>query len=124
MKILRTVVENTIIYATPIILLALIVIGKFEARRVRLALVDETKDRNTRLDKIHALVNSDMGRQKRMVMQQAERIARMTSDPGDIAFAQEAREIYEEHMSRQKDSDSIDSIDSPINGGSNENSQP
>ncbi len=74
---------------------------KYDAKRVREALALETKQHNRKLDEIHALVNSDMAKQKKLAVRQAERIAALTKDPKDVELAKEAKILYDEHLARQ-----------------------
>lgn len=60
--------------------------------------VDEAKIVN---DETHILVNSNMGIQLKISMGLANRLAKITKTPEDIADALETKRIYEDHMKKQ-----------------------
>ena len=66
----------------------------------------ENKKTITVVEKIHTLVNSNMGGQLRVNMLQARRIAELTKLPSDVELATESERLYNEHMAKQKIVDS------------------
>jgi hypothetical protein len=60
--------------------------------------VDEAKSVN---DATHILVNSNMGIQLKIAMGLANRLAKITKSPEDIADAVETKRIYDDHMKKQ-----------------------
>jgi hypothetical protein len=75
---------------------------------VRRALVDNNESTTIRLDglavstdKIHVLVNSNMGVQLRISSTALRRIADLTKDPADVRIADEAERLAMDHESKQ-----------------------
>jgi len=60
--------------------------------------VDDAKTVN---DATHILVNSNMGIQLKIAMGLADRLAKITKTPEDIADAIETKRIYNDHMAKQ-----------------------
>lgn len=75
---------------------------------VRQALVAADNATTTKLDnltvqtdKVHTLVNSNMGVQLRISSTALRRIADLTKDPADIRIAEEAERLAQDHESKQ-----------------------
>jgi len=88
-------------------LLGIAVVGflnRLDARKV-LALAADTARMTAKTsdttDKIHALSNSSMAAQLRIVWLQANRIAEMTKSKADVDIASEAKLAYDEHQKKQ-----------------------
>jgi hypothetical protein len=65
--------------------------------------VDEAQKVN---DATHILVNSNMGIQLKIAMGLANRLAKITKTPEDMADAIETKRIYDDHMNKQSIVDS------------------
>lgn len=72
-----------------------------EAREVKETLATKSVVTDDKLDSIHVLVNSDMGKQKLRTAQALRRIANMTKMPLDIAAAEDAEMEYSKHQRSQ-----------------------
>jgi hypothetical protein len=86
--------------ATPIAVILAAVIQKLDARKLRKERDKSDLKRDTKLNTIHDLVDGNLGEQKRLNMFQASRIAGLTKDAADIALANEAKRLYEDHQAR------------------------
>lgn len=67
--------------------------------REQLNETDEKKDK--KLDAIHTLVNSGMGKQLELAMNLSRRIAELTKDPGDVLVAQRAASDFSDYRNRE-----------------------
>ena len=72
---------------------------------------ETAKEGTAKLDSIHTLVNSNMGKQLRLVSVMARRIADMTKNPTDIEAAATADSEYNAYLVRQADSEKSNSSD-------------
>jgi hypothetical protein len=67
----------------------------------------QSKANGDKLDAVHALVNSNMGKQLLVAANLAQRVADLTKEPGDVTVAAEARKLYDAHMAVQSASDAL-----------------
>lgn len=72
-----------------------------EAVVVKDTLANKSVVTDEKLNSIHTLVNSDMGKQKLRTAQALRRIAGITKDHLDIAAAEDAEEEYQKHQRSQ-----------------------
>ncbi len=72
------------------------------AADVKEDLATSTAKVDSKLDNIHTLVNSNMGRQLRLTATALRRVADLTSNKYDKDAAEEAETLYTEHMRKQE----------------------
>jgi len=72
-----------------------------KAEEVKEVLAKKAIATDEKLDSIHVLVNSDMGKEKLKVAKRSRRIADLTKDPLDIAIAEEDEAAYAKHQASQ-----------------------
>ena len=87
------------------------VVQQFSIRRnransttIREHLLETDERKNKKLDEIHTLVNSGMGKQLELAMNLSRRIAELTKDPGDVLVAQRAANDYTDYLNREQKS--------------------
>ena len=78
------------------------------AEEVKTTLAAVTAQQDGKLDRIHTLVNSNMGVQLRMTAELARWKAVQTRDPQHIAEAENAERLYREHVEKQAAVDAAD----------------
>lgn len=76
-----------------------------KAETVAETLAVKTVVTDAKLEQIHVLVNSDMGKQKQKTAEALWKIARLTNNADDLALARDAQLEYEKHISRQNASE-------------------
>ena len=91
---------------TPFAVLAILIMQRLNAQKVKLALDDAAVKSDTKLDVIHGLVNGGMVEQKRTTMLQAKRIQDLTGDAADRELFQDAQRSYADSLARQQRVDS------------------
>ncbi len=79
-----------------------------KAEEVKTTLAAATAQQDGKLDRIHTLVNSNMGVQLRMTAELARWKAVQTRDPKHIAEAENAERLYREHVEKQAAVDAAD----------------
>ena len=65
----------------------------------------ESKQNSVVIEKVHALVNSQMGATLNVARLATKRTAEVTGHPSDIAVAEEADRAYQEHQKKQATAD-------------------
>jgi hypothetical protein len=106
---------------TPLLLITLAIqqwMAKRAVARVRKALVITNADQNTKLDgiaeqtdKVHTLVNSNMGAQLTLTAKALRRVAELTGDAVDHAIADEAEKLARDHAVKQNKVDDEEARD-------------
>lgn len=73
-----------------------------KAEQVKETLATKAIATDRKLDSIHVLVNSDMGKALLRIAQKSRRIADLSKDPLDAADAEADQAAYEKHQASQK----------------------
>ena len=76
-------------------------LNEFGRRRAASLLLKADAVKTKKLDEIHVLVNSAMGKALRANMLSSRRVAELTKTPADIAVADQAEHDYKDHMAKQ-----------------------
>ncbi len=75
--------------------------NRANATTIREHLLETDERKNKKLDEIHTLVNSGMGKQLQLAMNLSRRIAELTHDPEDLRVAERATSDYNDYRNRE-----------------------